>query len=113
VHRQAIQLFVRLTNTSTKLRLRCHRYSNRSPADVFPTITMRAEHLHAKLMWEAAQNEERLWYQERLELVKDVQPESKSAQCMRQLLWDLRSKTDSHRMGWILGNVWSWKLSGI
>jgi hypothetical protein len=55
---------------------------------------MNAEHLHAKLMLEAAQNQERLWYQEGLELVKAVQPESKSAQCMRQLR-DLRAKTNA------------------
>ena len=57
---------------------------------------MRAEHLHAKLMLEAAQNEERLWYQDRLELVKRKarQPESKSDQCMRQLR-DLRAKTNA------------------
>jgi hypothetical protein len=57
---------------------------------------MRAEHLHAKLMLEAAQNEERLWYQERLELVerKAGQPESKADQCRRQLR-DLRAKTNA------------------
>jgi hypothetical protein len=55
---------------------------------------MRAEHLHAKLMLEAAQNEERLWHQERRELVKARKPESKSDQCRRQL-WDLRAKTNA------------------
>jgi hypothetical protein len=57
---------------------------------------MKAENLHAKLMLEAAQNEERLWYQERLELVmrKASQPESKSDQCRRQLR-DLRAKTNA------------------
>jgi hypothetical protein len=57
---------------------------------------MRAEHLHAKLMLEAAQNEERLWYQEGLELVerKARQPESKADQCRRQLR-DLRAKTNA------------------
>jgi hypothetical protein len=55
---------------------------------------MKAERLHAKLMLEAAQNEERLWYQERLELAKPPQPEAKSAQCMRRLR-DLRSKTNA------------------
>lgn len=57
---------------------------------------MRAENLHAKLMLEAAQNEERLWYQERMELVKCKarQPESKSDQCRRQLR-DLRARTNA------------------
>jgi hypothetical protein len=55
---------------------------------------MNAEHLHAKLMLEAEQNEERSWYEERLELVKAVQPESKSVQCMRQLR-DLRAKANA------------------
>jgi hypothetical protein len=55
---------------------------------------MRAEQLHAKLMREAARDEERSWYQERLELVKDVHPEAKSDQYRRQL-WDLRAKTNS------------------
>jgi hypothetical protein len=57
---------------------------------------MNAEHLNAKLMLEAAQNEERQWYQERLELVKRKarQPESKADQCRRQLR-DLRAKTNA------------------
>jgi hypothetical protein len=57
---------------------------------------MNAEHLHAKLMLEAAQNEERFWHQERLELVerKARQPESKADQCRRQLR-DLRAKTNA------------------
>jgi hypothetical protein len=55
---------------------------------------MTAEHLHAKLMLEAAQNEECSLYQERLELVKDVQPESKSDQYSRKLR-DLRAKTNA------------------
>jgi hypothetical protein len=55
---------------------------------------MRAEHLHAKLMLEAARDEDRLWYRARLELVKAVQPESKSDQCRRQLR-DLRAKTNA------------------
>jgi hypothetical protein len=57
---------------------------------------MNAEHLHAKLMLEAEQNEERQWYQERLELVKKKarQPESKADQCRRQLR-DLRAKTNA------------------
>jgi hypothetical protein len=55
---------------------------------------MRSEHLHAKLMLEAAQNEERQWYEERLEFAKAPQPESKSAQCMRKLR-DLRAKTNA------------------
>jgi hypothetical protein len=55
---------------------------------------MRAEHLHAKLMLEAAQNEERLWYQERLVLVKARQPESKSDQC-RRMLRELQTKTST------------------
>jgi hypothetical protein len=59
----------------------------------FPDDNMNAERLHAKLMLEAAQNEERLWYQERLDLAKAPQPESKSAHCMRRLR-DLRSKTN-------------------
>jgi hypothetical protein len=59
-----------------------------------PVDNMRSEHLHAKLMLEAAQNEERQWYEERLEFAKAPQPESKSAQCMRQLR-DLRAKTNA------------------
>jgi hypothetical protein len=55
---------------------------------------MNAEHLHAKLMLEAAQDGERQWYQKGLELVKAVKPESKSDQCMRQLR-DLREKTNA------------------
>jgi hypothetical protein len=55
---------------------------------------MNAENLHAKLMLEAAQDEERLWYQERLDLAKAPKPEAKSAQCMRRLR-DLRSKTNA------------------
>jgi hypothetical protein len=57
---------------------------------------MNAEHLHAKLMLEAAQNEERQWYQERLELVerKARQPESKADQCRRKLR-ELRAKTNA------------------
>jgi hypothetical protein len=54
---------------------------------------MRAEHLHAKLMLEAAQNEERSRYQERLEL-EERKAESKSDQC-RCKLRELRSKTNS------------------
>jgi hypothetical protein len=60
----------------------------------FPDDNMTAEHLHAKLMLEAAQNEERLWHQERLELVKAVQPQSKSDQCRRKLR-ELRAKTNA------------------
>jgi hypothetical protein len=57
---------------------------------------MTAQHLHAKLMLEAAQNEERSRYQERLELEerKSRQPESKSDQCRRQVR-DLREKTNA------------------
>jgi hypothetical protein len=57
---------------------------------------MNAERLHAKLMLEAARNEERLWYQERLALVKRKarQPESNSDQYRRQL-WYLKAKTNA------------------
>ena len=62
-------------------------------------------------MLEAAKNEERLRYQERLELVKDFQPESKSA--MYATVAGSEVQDRRHRTGWILGNVWSWNLSGI
>ena len=59
-------------------------------------------------MLEAAQNEERLWYQERLELVerRASQAESKPDQCRRQLR-DLRAKTMPFNMSWTSGTVWS------
>jgi hypothetical protein len=44
-------------------------------------------------MLEEAQKEERLWYQERLDLAKAPKPEAKAAQCMRRLR-DLRSRTN-------------------
>jgi hypothetical protein len=59
----------------------------------FPDDNMRVENLHAKLMLEAAQNEERLWHQERLELI-ERKPESRSDQCRRKLR-ELRAKTNA------------------